>query len=98
MTRRDGLRFLKAGDIVNAVEKAMGLQKGEKINRLCQIRIISTREEPLIKIIQSDVIKEGLPDWSPQQFVKMLVDYYKIDPAKSFNRIEFEYLEGEADA
>jgi len=31
VTRRFGWWFLKAGDIVQPVEKAMGLKKGEKI-------------------------------------------------------------------
>lgn len=38
VTRRNGWWFLKSGDIVNAVEKTMGLKKGEKIKRICQIR------------------------------------------------------------
>ena len=47
VTRRNGWWFLKPGEIVNAVEKAMGLKRGEKIKRICQIRIVSTRAESL---------------------------------------------------
>lgn len=97
VTQRFGWWFLKPGDVLNAVEKAMGLQKGEKINRLCQIRVVSVREEPLNAITQDDVRREGFPDWTPEQFIKMLVDHYRVDPTASVNRIEFEYLEeGEA--
>lgn len=96
VTRRFGWWFLKAGDVVNGVEKAMGLQKGEKINRLCQIRVVSVRREPLNAITQDDVRREGFPDWTPEQFIQMLVDHYKIDPAANCNRIEFEYIK-EAD-
>lgn len=92
VTRRFGWWFLKPGDVVRGVEKAMGLKKGEKIKSLAVIRIISTRSEPLNAITQDDVIREGFPDWTPDQFVQMLVDHYKIDPSKTVNRIEFEYI------
>lgn len=93
VTRRFGWWFLKEGDVLNCVEKSMGLQRGEKINHLCKIRIVSTRKEPLNAITQDDVIREGFPDWTPKQFIQMLVDHYKIDPSKECNRIEFEYLD-----
>ncbi|WP_339862281.1 ASCH domain-containing protein [Paremcibacter congregatus] len=95
VTRRYGWGFLKPGDILNGVEKAMGLKKGEKIKRLCQIRVISIRWEPLERITQDDVIKEGFPDWTPVQFIQMLVEHYGAEPSKLINRIEFEYVEGE---
>ncbi|MEJ1422231.1 MAG: ASCH domain-containing protein [Candidatus Sedimenticola sp. (ex Thyasira tokunagai)] len=92
VTRRFGWWFLKPGDVVRGVEKAMGLKKGEKLKQLAMVRIVSTRPEPLNAITQEDVIREGFPDWTPSQFIQMLVDHYKIDPAKTVNRIEFEYL------
>ena len=93
VTRRFGWWFLKPGDKLWLVEKAMGLQKGEKINRLKLVEVVSTRPEPLNAITQDDVIREGFPDWTPQRFVQMLVDHYKIDPTKICNRIEFKYLD-----
>ena len=62
VTRRFGWDFLKAGDIVNAVEKSMGLQKGEKIKRICQIEIVSIRKESLSSISKDDVTREGFPE------------------------------------
>ena len=47
VTRRLGWRFLNVGDELWAVEKAMGMNKGEKIKRLKKIRIIGKRYEPL---------------------------------------------------
>jgi len=91
VTRRFGWKFLEPGDIVCGVEKAMGLKKGEKINKLGLIEIVSNTEEPLNAITQADVIKEGFPDWTPDQFVDMLVKHYKIQPDKKVNRIEFKY-------
>jgi len=93
VTRRFGWRFLKPGDVVNAVEKAMGLKKGEKINRICQIRIVSTREEPLNAITKEDCIREGFPSYEPEDFISMLTSQYKCDPTKSVNRIEYEFID-----
>ena len=92
VTRRFGWSFLRPGEEVRGVEKAMGLKKGEKINPLGMIRIISTRKETLNEITQEEVIREGFPGWTPEQFVKMLVDHYRVDQTSKINRIEFEYI------
>lgn len=92
VTRRFGWWFLKPGDRVQAVEKAMGLKKGEKVNPLKIIEVVSTKKEPLSAITQEDVIREGFPEWTPAQFVQMLVNHYRVDPAKLVNRIEFRYV------
>lgn len=92
VTRRYGWLFLKPGDILNGVEKAMGLKKGEKIKRLCQIRVLSVRQEPLHAITQEDVIKEGFPHWTKAEFIQMIVDHYNVHPNELINRIEFEYV------
>ncbi len=84
--------------LVQPVKKAMGLRKGEAIERLgCPIRIVSTERQQLTLITQQDVIREGFPDWTPEQFCKFLADHYRIDPLSAFpNRIEFEYVEAPA--
>lgn len=92
VTRRLGWWFLKPGDIVNTVEKAMGLKKGEKIKRINQIRIVSTRGEPLHDITVEDVTKEGFPWWTIRDFVEMFCEHNKCEPSERVNRIEFEYL------
>lgn len=92
VTRRFGWYFLQNGDVVNGVRKAMGLKKGEKIEKLGQIKILSTRLEPLNAITQEDVIREGFPNWTPQNFIDMLVKHYNVEPDAMVNRIEFEYM------
>ena len=92
VTRRFGWWFLKPGDVVRGVEKSMGLKPGEKIKPLGEIRIVSTRPEPLVAITREDVVLEGFPDWTPEQFVAMLVDHYGVAPNAHVNRIEFEYI------
>lgn len=92
VTRRFGWWSLKPGDVLRGVEKAMGLRKGEKLKALGLIRIVSARPEPLNAIGAEDVKREGFPDMTPEQFVQMLVDHYRVSPDATINRIEFEYL------
>lgn len=91
VTRRFGWWFLIPGDVVWAVEKAMGLQKGEQIKRLCLIEIVSVRAEQLGAITADDCIKEGFPEMTPDQFIRMLSSHYGCRPDTTFNRIEFNY-------
>jgi hypothetical protein len=92
VTRRLGWKFLKPGDILWAVEKAQGLKKGEKVKRICLIRVVSCRDEPLDKITAADCILEGFPEMSPSDFVDMFCAANKCVPHKSVNRIKFEYI------
>lgn len=96
VTRRFGWWHLKPGDIVQPVRKAMGLRKGETVQKLgYPIRIVSVRKEPLNAITQEDVIKEGFhPSVTPEMFVEVLCTHYKCKPDALVNRIEFEYTGG----
>ncbi len=92
VTRRFGWNFLKVGDVINAVEKSMGLKKGEKVFKLGQIRILSIRNEPLNAINKDECIKEGFPDWEPKEFVAMIRRKFKCECDAIVNRIEFKYI------
>ncbi len=92
VTRRLGWKFLKAGDIVNACVKCQGLKKGEKIERICQIRIARSSWSPLVWITQSDVEREGFPEMSPDEFIRMFTREMTCDENTLVNRIEFEYV------
>ncbi|WP_231740854.1 ASCH domain-containing protein [Thalassoglobus neptunius] len=96
VTRRVGWWFLKPGDLVTAVDKGMGLKKGQKSKRLASIRIVDVREERLNQITREDVVKEGFPGMSPAEFVSMFCSHMKGERDQKVNRIEFEYLDGEA--
>jgi hypothetical protein len=98
VTRRFGWWFLEPGTEICAVKKSMGLKKGEKVEELAVIRVVSVRQEPLNAITKADVIREGFPGWTPQQFINMLVEHYKVDPQRMVNRIEFEYVDIHAPA
>lgn len=92
VTRRLGWGFLVPDDIVNGVKKAMGLRKGETIDRLHQIQIISTRWEPLYRITPDDVRREGFPDWTPEQFIEFFCNAHRVPAGIPVNRIEFRHL------
>lgn len=92
VTRRMGWKYLKEGELLMGVEKAMGLKKGEKINKLGIIQVVSTRWEPIGDITQEDVIREGFPDWTPEQFIKFFCDFNKCKRTDLVNRIEFQKL------
>lgn len=92
VTRRLGWWFLNPRDVVNAVVKAMGLRKGEKIERICRIRIVSTRPEPLYAITEKEVLREGFPYLGRQGFIEMFCRHNKCAVDVTVNRIEFEYV------
>jgi len=70
----------------------MGLKKGEKIEVLSMIEIKSCRIELLNSITQEDVVKEGFPGWSTDDFISMICTHYNVTPDVEVNRIEFEYI------
>lgn len=92
VTRRLGWSFLKPGDIVMAVEKGMGLKKGEKIKKIYPIEIISIRGESLSNITLEDVAREGFPQMNVPQFVRMFAKSHGCDVHTMVNRIEFRPL------
>ena len=94
VTRRLGWWFLKPGDILNAVEKCQGLKKGEKIKKICQIRVINTESIFVFSIreMPKDCEKEGFPDMSPDEFIAMFCKEMRCKYEDIINRIEFEYV------
>lgn len=93
VTRRLGWWDLKAGDVVMAVEKGMGLKKGEKVKKIYPIQIISAYPEPLHYITAAEVVREGFPHFSIRDFITMFMKSHKgCKPETMVNRIEFRRL------
>ena len=100
-----GKRLLQVGDIVNACVKCMGLKPGEKIERICQIRIVNVRREPLANTFLNDELQfsqdhasneaalEGFPEMQGREFADMFCDHMGGDESQEVTRIEFEYME-----
>lgn len=93
VTRRLGWAKLEAGMRLVAVEKAMGLKKGERHNVLGRIRVVSVRREPLSKITDADVAREGFPAMDRAEFVAMFCKAFRCKPGTTVTRIEFEKVE-----
>lgn len=80
VTRRTGWKNLKPGDRLLAVRKAMGLKAGEKIQPLCEIEVVSVRQERLDAITPADVLAEGFPAWTSDvgEFVRMFCEHHRV--------------------
>lgn len=92
VTRRLGWANLKAGDIVTAVVKGMGLKKGEKIQVIGPIEILSVRSEPLYEITPDDVLREGFPEYNTEEFIAFFCKGHHCDRYQVVKRIEFKPL------
>jgi len=93
VTRRLGWGFLRPGDLLMACVKCQGLKKGEAIERIRPIRVVSTRWEPVAAITKEDVAREGFPDMTPAGFVEVFCREMGVGPDTLVNRIEFEHVE-----
>jgi hypothetical protein len=93
VTRRTGWTFLKPGDLIQAVEKGMGLKKGETVRRLAVLRVESVSRWPLREgLTKADVAREGFPDMSHDAFTDMFCRTHKgCTPDTIVTRIAFRY-------
>ncbi len=89
LTRRDGWLFLKPGEQVMACVKCQGLQKGEKVQKLGVIEIVSVRRERLIEITDDDVKREGFVNWKKRKFIEFYCETNGGDKKQLVTRIEF---------
>lgn len=96
VTRRMGWENVKAGDILRAVKKAMGLKKGEKMEALGYIKVIDARREVLRLMIddapygRNEVWREGFRYMKPEDFVEFFCKTHTgCFPGREITRIEF---------
>lgn len=102
VTRRLGWKNLKAGHILQPVEKGMGLRKGERVVKLGgPIVVTKVRREMLNRIMistiplygQNEMVLEGFPGMEPDDFVSMFCKTHRGScPTSTVTRIEFEYV------
>lgn len=91
VTRRLGWRNLKPGDVLLAVDKCMGLRKGQKSRILDHIRVLSVMLEPLSDVTYTECALEGFPEMTPAEFVEMFCAAHagKCTPSTEVTRIRF---------
>ena len=94
VTRRDGWAFLKPGDQVRAVRKSRGLRPGEKLAPLRVFEVVLVTREPLSAITPEEIIREGFPDMTREEFISMFCTSHKgCTPETEITRIEFRYVD-----
>ena len=94
VTRRLGWRFAKPGDVVQPVLKAQGIKKGETVQKIGgPIRFVRVDRVVLGDITPQDVYREGFPQMTTREFVKMFKAHHGGLRDQMVTRIEFEYLE-----
>lgn len=91
VTRRLGWWNVKPGELLCSIEKGQGLKKGEKVTRICVIRVASARPERLDKITDLECRREGFPAMRPADFIAMFCQANRCKPTTTVNRIEFEF-------
>ena len=93
VTRRLGWHFLKRGDRFLAVRKAQGLKKGEKQVVLGAAVVRRVSRVPLSPITKREVVREGFPHLSPQEFVEMFCKMNRCTHDTIVTRIVFQRIE-----
>lgn len=103
VTRRLGWLNAKPGELIAACEKCQGLKRGEKIERLAIIRVVSVRLEPLRRLTDDveygfeEIRREGFAQdprlcW-PSVWVPWFCESHPgCTPETAVNRIEFAYV------
>lgn len=98
VTRRDPKTWvnLQPGDRLLAVERAMGLKRGERQVPIGVIEIVSNRVERAIDLDDEDVEREGFPGMTAEDFLAEVwgeLHAGQVDPETKMRRIEFRHVE-----
>ena len=91
-TRRLGWAELKPGELFCAIEKGQGLKKGEKVTRIVVLECLDNHPEPVNAIKKRGCRREGFPDHSPREFVRMFCRLNHCEPETEVNVITFRYV------
>jgi hypothetical protein len=94
-TMRLGWAFLKPGEVVMGIKQGQGLKKGEKVERLHPFRCASNTPARVDSTTKANVIAEGFPDWTVEEFIEFFCKSHKCAPDKVVNRIKFEHLDSQ---
>jgi len=94
VTRRLGWLMLKPGDHLTLCRKVMGRRKGEPLERIVDVEVLSAGRERLDAITPEEVLAEGFPHLSPAEFVAFFCASHKgCEPGSEVTRIEWRYLD-----
>lgn len=81
------------GELRQPVVQQQGLQRGAHVEPIGgPVRVVSVRWEPLNAITVEDCVKEGFPEFTPEQFVAFYRRRTGGPADQPVARIEFEYV------
>ena len=92
-TIRLGWRKAKPGDVIRAVVKGRGLRPGQHVEPLSTIQVDTAAFRPINSITREEVIREGFPDKTPEQFVAWFTIRNKCQPTLCVTFIGFHFLD-----
>lgn len=100
VTRRKGWQFLKPGDRLTLCRKVMGRKKGEPLERIVDVEVVSVRREPLCAIAgdasdlgAAELAREGFTDIDHIEFWLRYFAPQGIGLMDDVTRIEWRYLD-----
>ncbi len=97
VTRRNGWRRARVGQVVQPIVKGQGLKKGEHVETIGgPIRFVDVRRERLDAITPEDVHREGFPGRSSKWFIALYRHANGGRKDQIVTRIEFEYVDAPA--
>lgn len=96
-TDRHGRRLVEVGDELHLVRKSQGRRRSdgtvEPLVVLAAVRVVGVTRERLDEISPEDVVAEGFPEWSPDEFVEFFCSTHRgCTPSSVVTRIEWAYI------
>ena len=94
VTRRAGWLMLRPGDQLTLCRKVMGRRRGEPLERIASVEVLSVRRERLDAITPADLIAEGFPGMAAGEFIGFFCRTHRgVQPGSEVTRIEWQYLD-----
>lgn len=104
-TDKRGNHLVKPGDRITLCRKVMGRKKGEPLERICDVEIVSVRREPLNAMLTDldygfdEIEREGMKSLDvhyPSVFIeRYFTDAQGMSVTDDVTRIEWRYLDGD---
>lgn len=92
VTRRIGWKSLKPGTLLQPVAKGQGLKKGEHVEKIGgPIRVVAVDRVTLDTLSVQDVYREGFPQLTKAQFIRLFKQTHGCRRDAVVTRIEFTY-------